>query len=58
MPARSARKLQHRDMRHAQIVKSGRIQLLDNAAMNRLGRNAQQCADENILRFVPRTFSR
>jgi len=45
------RKLQYRQMRNAQSVKTGGVKLVDETAMDRLSRNAQQGADEYILGF-------
>jgi hypothetical protein len=38
-------------MWQAQLVKASRIEFLDDAAMDCLSRNAQQCADEHISGF-------
>ena len=42
------RKLQHRHVRHAQLLETGRIELLDDAVLDRLGRDPQQRADEHV----------
>ncbi len=41
--------LQHRDMRQAQLVIARRVELLDQAAMDRLCRHAQQRTDQHVL---------
>ena len=45
-----ARKLQHRHMRHAQLLEAGRVELVDDPAVNGLGRHPQQGADQHLLR--------
>lgn len=44
-----SRELQYRDMGQAQLFKAGRIKIIDEAAMDRLRRDAQQGADQHIL---------
>ena len=38
-------------MRNAQSVKTGGVKLVDETAMDRLSRNAQQSANEYVLGF-------
>ena len=44
-----ARELQHRHVRHAQLLETGRVQLGDDPAVNGLGRHAQQRADQHLV---------
>lgn len=43
-----ARILQHRDVGEAQFIESGRIEFVNDAAMNGLRRNAQKSANQDI----------
>jgi len=45
-----SRELQHREMGQAQLFKAGRIEIVDEASMDRLRRDTQQGADQHILR--------
>ena len=53
-----SRKLKDSDVRETQLVEAGGVQLLDDAAMNGLGRDTQQCADEDIVGFENPDFLR
>lgn len=44
-----SRKLQDRHMRHAQLREAGGVELADDPTVNRLGRNAQQRADQHLV---------
>ncbi len=39
-------------MRQAQLVKAGRIEFFDDAAMDGVSGRAQQCADQHVCRFA------
>jgi hypothetical protein len=41
-------KLQHRHMRHPELLESGRIELVDNPTMNGLSRNPQEGANQHL----------
>ncbi len=43
--------LKHRHMCQAQLVKTRRVEILDDTTMDCLAGNAQQCADEHFLFF-------
>jgi hypothetical protein len=43
------RKLEHSHMREPQLREAGSVELADDSAMDRLGGNPQQCADEHVL---------
>ena len=51
-----AGKLQRRHVRHAQAVKSGSVELLNDTALDGLRGNAEQRADEHLCRFDRRIF--
>lgn len=53
-----ARKLEHRNMRHTELFETGRIQILDDPAMDGLSRNTQQRAYEHFAGFEGRPFFR
>lgn len=42
------RKLQNRHMRHPELLETGRVQLVDDTAMDRLRRNAQQGSNKHM----------
>ena len=48
--------LEHGNMRQTQIVKAGCIEAIDNPAMDCLGRDTEQCANEDVLGFDDRTL--
>ncbi len=60
IPARSAsyagadavrsRELQHRHVRHAELVETGRVELGDDPAVNGLGRHPEQGANQHLGR--------
>ena len=44
-----ARKLQHRHMRHAKLVEAGGVELIDDPAVNGLGRHTQEGTDQHLF---------